>query len=135
MAQVGESVATVAPPETLALKRGSTASQNLRVTLRPGFHVNSDKPKDEFLIPLKLTWTGPLEVQKIAYPKPEEVKVGNDMLNVFTGSFDIQTRFTAPAQATAGVSMMQGKLHYQACDNQSCKRPATLSIQLPVSIQ
>jgi hypothetical protein len=135
LAQIGESVATVAPPETLAVKRGSTVSQSLRVTLRPGFHVNSDKPKDEFLIPLKLTWTGPLEVQKVVYPKPEEVKVGTDMLNVFTGSFDIQTRFTAPAQATAGVTMMQGKLHYQACDNQSCKRPATLSVQLPVSIQ
>jgi len=135
LAQLGESVAKVAPPETLALKRGSTATQNLRVTLRSGFHVNSDKPKDEFLIPLKLTWTGPLQVQKVVYPKPEEVKVGNDMLNVLTGSFEIQTHFLAPAQATAGVSLMEGKLHYQACDNQSCKRPATLSVQLPVSIQ
>jgi Disulphide bond corrector protein DsbC len=117
------------------VKRGSTATQSLRITLRPGFHVNSDKPKDEFLIPLKLTWTGPLQAQKIVYPKPEEVKVGNDMLNVFTGSFAIETQFAAPSQATAGVSMMEGKLHYQACDNQSCKRPATVSVQLPVSIQ
>src|SRR5689334_20261929 len=68
LAQVGESVATITPPETLAVKRGSMATQDLRVTLRPGFHVNSDKPKDEFLIPLKLTWSGPLQVQKIIYP-------------------------------------------------------------------
>lgn len=134
-AQLAESVATIAPPQTLTVKRGSTATENLRVTLRPGFHVNSDKPKDEFLIPLKLTWTGPLETRKITYPKPGEVKVGNDMLSVLTGSFEIETQFAAPSQASAGVTMMEGKLHYQACDNQSCKRPATVSVQLPVSIQ
>ncbi len=134
-AQAGESVASIATPQTLAIKRGDTATQDLRVALKSGFHVNSDKPKDEFLIPLKLTWTGPLLTKKIVYPKPEEVKVGNDVLNVFTGDFDIRTEFAAPAQVQAGMVLMEGKLHYQACDNQSCKRPATATVRLPVTIQ
>lgn len=101
-----------------------------------GFHVNSDKPKDEFLIPLKLTWTsGPLQVKSISYPKPEDVKVGNQTLVVFTGAFEIQTEFSAPPQTALGSSTMVGKIRYQACNNIMCFRPATVDVRLPVSIE
>ncbi len=98
--------------------------------------MNSDKPRDEFLIPLKLTWTsGPLEVKSIRYPKPEDVKVGNQTLADFTGTFEIQTEFAAPPQATPGSSTMAGKIRYQACNNIMCFRPATVDVRLPLSIE
>ncbi|HXR75900.1 MAG TPA: protein-disulfide reductase DsbD domain-containing protein [Bryobacteraceae bacterium] len=126
----------IATPQTLSVKRGQTAQQKLQISLRSGFHVNSDKPRDEFLIPIKLTWTsGPLQTKQISYPKPEDVKVGDDTLSVFTGKFTIDTEFLAPPQAQAGIATMQGKLRYQACDSRSCKRPATVAVQVPVSIQ
>lgn len=118
------------------MKHGGVVTATLKVNVLPGFHVNSDKPKDEFLIPLKLTWTGgPLEAKSIAYPKPEEIKVGADMLTVFTGAFDLKTEFKTPEQAPAGTATMTGKLHYQACNSEMCFRPATLDIRLPVSIE
>ena len=136
LAQQGNQVATVASPSTLTIKRGATAAETLKITLKPGFHVNSDKPADEFLIPLKLTWdASPLQSRKIVYPASEDVKVGPQTLRVFTGTFPITTDFYAPPQAAPGVAMMSGKLHYQACDSQSCKRPATMEIQIPVSVQ
>lgn len=102
----------------------------------PGFHVNSDKPRDEFLIPLKLTWTGgPLEATAVSYPKPEEIKVGGQTLVVFTGSFVIRTDFKAPANASPGAIKVTGKLHYQACNSDMCFRPATLEIRLPVVVE
>lgn len=118
------------------MKAGGTASQNLRVTILPGFHVNSDKPKDEYLIPLKLAWTGgPLEAVSITYPKPEEVKVGTDMLRVFTGTFQIQTEFKAREHAAPGNSTVTGKLRYQACNSDMCFRPATADVTVPVTIE
>lgn len=88
------------------------------------------------MIPLKLTWSaGPLEAQSIKYPKPEKVKVGPDMLAVFTGTFTIETEFKAPAQAAPGAATMNGKLHYQACNSDMCFRPATIEIHVPVAIQ
>ncbi len=111
-------------------------TQTLRVVVQPGFHVNSDKPKDEFLIPLKLTWTaGPLEAKSVTYPKPEEIKVGKEMLTVYTGTFNIQTEFKAPENATSGSVEMTGKLRYQACNNEMCFRPASIDVRLPVAIQ
>src|ERR1700733_1267059 len=65
----------VVPADAITVKRGAMATQTLKTVVLTGFHVNSDKPKDEFLIPFKLTWTGPLETKAINYPKPEEVKV------------------------------------------------------------
>lgn len=126
----------VAPPEPLTVKRGSTAAENLRVEVLPGFHVNSDHPKDEFLIPLKLTWQeGPLKTQSINFPKAEEIQVGNDHLLVFTGTFDIRTNFAVPSNAPAGSITITGKLRYQACSNQMCFRPASLEVKLPVTIE
>ena len=135
-AQPGNQVVSVKTPATLIAKRGATVSETLAISVAPGFHVNSDRPKDEFLIPLKLTWTGgPLQPKSVTYPPAEQVKVGAEMLNVFTGKFDVKTEFAVSTDGTPGLTMVEGKLHYQACDNVSCKRPATLTVQLPVSIQ
>jgi DsbC/DsbD-like thiol-disulfide interchange protein len=117
-------------------KRGTTVSQSLKISVLPGFHVNSDKPKDEYLIPLKLTWTGgPLETISISYPKPEDIKVGGQDLVVFTGSFDIQTTFKVPENAPTGTVTVMGKLRYQPCNNEMCFRPASAEVKLPVSIE
>jgi hypothetical protein len=134
--QTGKQVVSVETPQTLAAKRGATVTEELRIRIDPGFHVNSNQPKDEFLIPLKLTWTsGPFATKQVIYPKPEQVQVGSDQLSVFTGTFVVKSELAVSPQATAGLNMLMGKLHYQACDNQSCKRPATLDIKVPVSIQ
>lgn len=126
----------VSPPDPVFIKRRGVTTETLKVSVLPGFHVNSDKPKDEFLIPLKLTWTGgALEVKSISYPKPEEVKVGSDVLNVFTGKFEIQTQFKDGGSAPPGNITVTGKLRYQACNNEMCFRPATVEVSVPVNIE
>ncbi len=126
----------VRAPQQIAAKRGAAVGEALDVTVVSGFHVNSDKPKDEFLIPLKLTWTaGPLETAGVTYPKPEEIKVGSQQLTVFTGNFKIETKFQVPANAPPGNAMMVGKLRYQACNSDMCFRPSSVEVRLPVTIE
>jgi thioredoxin:protein disulfide reductase len=120
----------------MAIQRGGSATQALKVMIQPGLHVNSDKPKDEYLIPLKLDWeNGPIAAEVTSYPKPEQIKVGSEMLSVFTGSFTLFTVFKAPKSAPAGAVSITGKLHYQACNDQMCFRPSSLTIHLPVVVQ
>jgi len=127
---------TVRPPDAITVKRGATVTETLQVVVQPGFHVNSDKPKDEFIIPLKLTWTpGLLETKTIEFPKPETAKVGTQELLVFTGTFAVKTRFQAPANAPAGPATLIGKIHYQACGSDMCFRPSTVEVKLPVVIE
>jgi DsbC/DsbD-like thiol-disulfide interchange protein len=127
---------TVRPSEPITAKRGTTVLETLKIVVQPGFHVNSDKPKDEFVIPLKITWSeGPLEAMSTSYPKPEEIQVGSETLTVFTGTFNIQTEFKSPEHAQAGTATMMGKLRYQACNDQMCLRPATIDVRVPVVIE
>jgi len=128
---------SVAPPAKLAAKAGTTVTETLNVQLKPGYHCNSDKPSDEYLIPLKLTWSAsPMEVNEVVYPKAELEKYSfsKDPLSVYTGDFQIVTKFKVPASAPAGATVISGKIHYQACNDRMCFKPATAEVALPVEI-
>jgi len=121
----------------VAAARGATAKVTLTMYVRAGFHVNSDKPNDDYLIPLKLTWDkGPLEVESVDYPAPQIEKTSfSDKLSVFSGSFRVTTNFRVAPGATAGSAVMTGKLKYQACDDHQCLRPQTIDVKVPVEIK
>jgi hypothetical protein len=128
---------TVAPPQTLNAKAGAEGTAKLVIQLKPGYHCNSNKPTDEYLIPLKLTWTAaPLEVSEVVYPKPqiEKYSFAPNGLSVYTGDFEIVTKFKVPASAAVGSSILSGKLRYQACNDRMCLTPKTIDVSLPVEI-
>ena len=125
------------PPQKIAAKAGATVTQTLTLKLQSGYHCNSDKPSDEYLIPLKLTWTpAPMEVDSVVYPKPqlEKYSFSKDPLSVYTGDFEIVTKFKVPASAPAGSTIISGKLRYQACNDRMCLKPQTIDVMLPVDI-
>jgi thioredoxin:protein disulfide reductase len=128
----------VAPPAKTVVKRNSEATSKISVTLGEGYHVNSNAPHESYLIPLKLSWTpAPLAVEAVAYPKArdEKYEFSDQPLSVFTGNFEITTKFKAPADAPAGVTILVGKIRYQACNNTMCFPPKTVEVRLPVEIQ
>jgi hypothetical protein len=136
-------VLSVAPPEKLIVKAGAAASAKLTVQLRPGYHCNSNKPSEDYLIPLKLTWgiqqgtSGPpIEVADVTYPQPrlETYSFSKQPLSVYTGDFEIVTKFKVPASAPVGTLVLSAKLHYQACNDRMCLQPKTVDISLPVDI-
>ena len=131
-------VLSLPAPERLSIKRGATGEVKLKGELRQGYHVNSDKPADEYLIPLKLTWAKePLQTVQIVYPKPqlEKYDFSPTPLSVFSGSFEIVTHFKAAPTAAPGPAMMTGKLRYQACNNKECLPPRTAEVTLSVDVQ
>jgi hypothetical protein len=111
--------------------------QKISVQVKPGFHVNGNAPEDPYLIPLKLTWTGPLQVTDVIYPKPERVKppFADKPMVVFTGTFDIVTKFKVPVNAPDGPNVAAGKLRYQACNDRECLRPQTIDVNLSLDIR
>jgi len=130
-------VVKVAPVSTVIARAGKPVEVALPVQVDPGFHVNSDKPADEYLIPLRLTWNpGPLEKPVIAFPKPQTAKLpfSAKPVSIFTGSFDIVTRFKVARDASPGPGTLAGKLHYQACDDRECLTPKTIDVMVPVEI-
>jgi thiol:disulfide interchange protein DsbD len=125
------------PPKTVTAKPGGTAEVALTLKLDSGFHVNSNTPSNPYLIPLRLTWNpGPLETVEVIFPAPRTEKFGfsETPLSVFTGDFEILTRFKVAAAAALGSGTLTGKLRYQACNDRTCLTPKTIEVTLPIDI-
>lgn len=107
--------------------------------LESGYHVNSNTPTEEYLIPLRLTWEAgaPLKPVEVVYPKPqmEKYDYSSKPISVFTGDFQIVTRFKGEANAPGGPGVLAGKLRYQACSHDTCYPPKTVEVRLPYDIQ
>jgi thiol:disulfide interchange protein DsbD len=134
----GNAVLSIATSPRLTIQRGATAEYSLKAELQPGFHVNSNMPGDDYLIPIRLTWNkDPLEAEQVTYPKPqmEKLSFSPNPISVYTGTFEIATRFKAPPSAMPGMAFMNGKLRYQACNNKECLPPRTVDVRVTLDIQ
>jgi hypothetical protein len=129
----------VGEPQKVAGKRGAVVQAKIPLVVDPGFHVNSNTPNEEYLIPLKLTWksTGALEGGQVIYPKPiqEKYEFSEKPLSVFTGKFEVTANFKVAATAPAGLGVATGQLRYQACNDKACFPPKTVEINVPYSVQ
>jgi hypothetical protein len=131
-------ILNVAPPAKVTAKRGGSVTAKVTVKLQPGYHVNSNTPSEAYLIPLRLNWTaGALENPEVSFPKPsmEKYEFSEKPISVFSGTFDISTRFKVSPTASPGPAFVSGKLRYQACNDKACFPPKTVDVKLPVSIQ
>ena len=123
----------------MAGKRGAAVQATIPMAVDSGFHVNSNKPNEEYLIPLKVTWksTGALQAGEIVYPKPAQEKYDftEKPLSVFSGKFAVIANFKVAPDAPAGPGVAVGQLRYQACSDKMCFPPKNVEIALPYSVQ
>jgi len=131
-------VLSIADPVKLTVPRAGEAVQTLKLQLKPGYHLNSNTPNEEFLIPIRLTWnSAAVEAVSVQYPKPttEKTEFSEKPLSVFTGDFEIVTKFRRAAKASPGPGFLNGKLRYQACNDKMCLPPKTLDVKVPLLVE
>lgn len=130
-------VLNVAPLRKITVPANGTAEAVVALQLRDGYHVNSNTPSDEYFIPLRLTWApGPVEAVSVVYPKPQMQKLAfsEKPVSIFTGNFEVVTKFKAAGGAPLGQNVMTAKLRYQACNDRMCLPPRTVDLSLPVEV-
>ena len=119
--------------------RGAAVEVKIPVTVDAGFHVNSDHPSEDYLIPLKLSWTslGALEGGGVVYPpaKSEKYEFADKPLSVFSGAFTLTANFKVSAKAPSGPGVATGKLRYQACSSNTCFPPKTVDVSVTYQVQ
>lgn len=128
----------VEPLPTVKVKKGSAPVVTLKASLPAGYHANSNKPTESYLIPLTLKWTGgPLQMETVTYPQPslEKYSFSDKPISVVTGEFAISTKFKVPSDAPNGPAAQTGTLRYQACDNKACYPPKSVPVNVTVSIE
>ncbi len=131
-------VLSIADPPKLTVGRSGEVSEALKLQLQPGYHVNSNAPNEDYLIPLRLTWDSTaVEIVSVNYPKAasEKSEFSDKPLSVFNGNFEIVTKFKRSAKASPGPGFLQGKLRYQACNDKMCLPPKTVEVKVPLLVE
>ena len=128
----------VVSPEAFVSYDPVARGKNLQVAvvmkIRPGFHVNAREVTADYLIPTDLRAEIPagFKMGEITYPKGrlQNFTFSKDKkLNVYTNSVIIRVPLTVLATAPTGEQHLSLKLHYQACSDEICLPPTTLSLE------
>jgi len=127
---------TMQPPEIISIDRGHPGTVQLQFRIAPGFHINSNEPKQEYLKRTELKLDAPTDIVigKITYPVGEDRSfpfAPDDKLSVYTGDFAIGVLVRPLKSVLPTKYAIHGRLNYQACDNAACYPPK----QLPVSFE
>ncbi len=120
-------------PEQVTIQAGKPSAVALHFRIAPGLHINSHAPKDDYLIPT--TFAMPTDagvaLKDAHYPEGNDITLPLDpqtKLNVYSGEFIIDTHIVAER----GNHLVQATLRYQACDNNACMPPKTVTVPIDV---
>jgi len=130
---------TVAPVPLVTAMRTKDTIVDLYFRVASGFHINSNAPKSEFLIPTKLNIDVPTDMAlgKTEYPPGQDLSFPfspDEALNVYTGDFTVKVAVHPLKSVVPGKYVMHGFLRYQACDNGQCFPPKNLPVSFDVKV-
>jgi len=122
--------------ETTGAHAGSNHRVVVHAQLGAGFHVNSNKPLEDRLIPteLRFTPTDGIRLEGIAWPESFLFEVGSESLAVFEEEFIIGANLALDPDLDLGEYVVTGSLRYQACDNTICYFPTTANLEFHLSV-
>ena len=126
-------------PARVELAAGGVAELTLVATIQEGFHINSNKPAQDYLIPtrVELAEAAGFELEKVEFPAGALKSFGfapDEKLSVYEGTVKMRARLRAKS-AAAGAHTLRLVFHYQACNDQICLRPAQREVKLTVQVR
>jgi uncharacterized protein YcnI len=128
--------AVVKPQTFVSLEpvpRGKSFEIAVVVEIAKGFHMNSHKPTDPYLIATTLTPQPPagFDIAGTIYPEGHQEKFSfspNKPLNVYTGKVVLRLKLTAHPDAALGAITIPITLRYQACNDTTCLQPVKIPV-------
>ncbi|KAF0153252.1 MAG: thioredoxin [Ignavibacteria bacterium] len=116
---------------------GSEVKVVLIAAIEKGWHINSHKPNDEFLIPTTVvSGNNAFPISKIVFPKPMELELSfsDKPVSVFEGETKIELTFKIDKNAKTEKVNIPIEFGYQGCNDQTCLPPTTDKINLTLDI-
>lgn len=121
-----------------ALNPGWPGSAVITLTVAPGWHVNSNKPSEDYLKPTLVSFHAAkgFKFGPPKYPAPQSTKLefSDKPLSVFEGVAVVTVPITAAGSAKPGKVVLKGEVSFQPCNASSCFAPATKPFTLAVTV-
>lgn len=129
-------VAHLVAPKPVAAAAHATATTVVTIQIDSGFHIQSNHPKLDYLIPtsLALTPQGGVTLERVQWPAAQDYhfSFSPDPLAVFAGTLKVPVTL---ATGAPGTFTLHGTFHYQACNDQLCRPPVSEPFTLQVRVR
>lgn len=120
------------------LQAGTELKVALIVNINTEWHINSDKPNDEYLIPTKMSIKSKNDFTliKVIYPKPHDIDLAfsEQPVSVFEGESKFFGLVQVPKELAVGNYEFEIIFEYQACNDQTCLPPKRVKVPFKFEI-
>lgn len=110
----------------------------VKINIKDSWHINSDKPKEDYLIPSQVNIQIPegFRLEKTNYPPAEEIKLGfsDTPLSAWQGKILIGSLFSVDKNISEGSYKLIINFDYQACNDMTCLPPSSVTDTLIVQV-
>lgn len=119
-------------------QRGRAIQGAIVMEIPGGYHVNSNRPLEKFLVATQLSVEAPqgVRVGAVAFPRAllRNFQFSKEKLSVYEGRVILRFNVTVPANFNGGSMQLKTKLRYQSCSDSLCFPPQTREVNLDVPV-
>ena len=120
-------------------KKGQTVQGTVMMDIPSGYHVNSNRPLEKFLIPtqLKIEVPSGVRVGPVTYPRAitRSLKFSKNKVAVFEGRATMRFSVTVPAGYSSNSVEVKARLRYQSCNDEVCFPPQNKDVSIWLNVE
>jgi thiol:disulfide interchange protein DsbD len=117
---------------------GGTVRLTATLSMQPGWHVNSHRPLEDWLIATELGFadSSAIEVLSVTYPpeKRLQLEFSEVPVSVYEGRAPIVVEVRIAPDLPAGPFVLAGEVYYQACNDKTCKAPTAKPFRVDLTL-
>lgn len=119
--------------------RGRAVKGIVIMEIPSGYHTNSNRPLEKFLIATQLQIEAPqgIRVGPVVYPRAllRSLKFSKNKVSVFEGRTTMRFSVTVPSSFSGSSAEVKGHLRYQACNDDTCFQPQTREVKMWLNVE
>lgn len=124
---------------TKKVQRGRTVQATVVMDIPSGYHVNSSRPLEKFLIPTQIKIEGPkgIRVGPVSYPRAilRKFKFSKSRVSVYEGRATMRFNITVPRDVSTGSKEIKVRMRYQSCNDELCFQPQSRELSLWMNVE
>ena len=121
------------------VQRGRTVQGTIVMDIPSGYHVNSNRPLEKFLIATQLQIEAPkgIRLGSVLYPRAllRSLRFSKTKVSVFEGRTTIRFRVIVPRGFAGNSAELKARLRFQSCNDDVCFPPQNREVKLWLNVE
>ena len=125
------------PARSVRVAAGGTVDVQLSARIEKNWHVNSNKPNEDFLIPSVVSAKASgIRLTRVQYPEAKDLALSfaDKPVSVYEGDVVFGLTLTIAEATPPGKQNAEITLSYQACNDKTCMPPSDATVTLVVDV-